>query len=97
MKKIAILCAIFLFIVIAPITPVFSQPPPQFGVPQGGGGDAPPSSMIEDYHDILPDNLTYPRSRYLPARIEEVALISGIILFLLFRTLDKAIINCLKK
>ncbi|MHC9542865.1 MAG: hypothetical protein AB9903_25410 [Vulcanimicrobiota bacterium] len=97
MKKTAVICAVVLFIGIALICPAFSQPPQEFGSPQGGGEDAPPSSMVEDYHDILPDNLTYPRSRYLPAGIEVVALASGAILFLLFWAIDKAIIKSLTK
>lgn len=97
MKKTAVICAVILFIGIALICPAFSQPPQEFGSPQGGGEDAPPSSMVEDYHDILPDNLTYPRSRYLPAGIEVVALASGAILFLLFWAIDKAIIRSITK
>lgn len=97
MKKTAVICAVILFIGIALICPAFSQPPQEFGAPQGGGEDAPPSSMVEDYHDILPDNLTYPRSRYLPAMIEVVALASGAVLFLLFWALDKAIIKIVTK
>lgn len=93
MKKIAVICPAVLFIAIVFICPAFSQPPQEFGAPHGSGGDEFSSSMVEDYHDILPDNLTYPRSRYLPAMIEVVALASGTMLFFLFWSLDKAIIK----
>ena len=97
MKKIALIFSILLIVSAALTLPVFSQPPQEFGAPQGGVEDAPPSSMVEDYHDILPDELTYPRSRYLPDTIEAVALASGAILFLLFWTIDRALVKRITK
>jgi hypothetical protein len=52
-------------------------------------GDGVSKSMVESYHEILPDKLTPAAARYFPSNTEIVAVISGVILLLLFMTLEK--------
>lgn len=80
----------------------FQQPgmPPPNGPPQPGYSEPQffkkNSSMMESYHDVLPDDETMPDSRYLPTGIETFALTTGLALFAICLTLDHFVVPWLK-